>query len=565
MFQIRTPRRALALSLFLSLFFGLAPSIGWAQSEGEDGPSEDPPQQIEGPGGVRYSIGDELTVRPTEGEPTSFPIPCSGPARATTTDLLVLCSDGRVFTLSLENPSDPNPTGIKKFDRNATDLYAVKDQVWLEFENGDAGPVTDFIAKVQSAQTAESAAVAETEESTDERADDLEDESDGPAEPKSDPGEDTDEKTADEKTADEKTAGEKPQDEPEERAEAPSDEEGDEGEGPQSEEATPDTAFSGDEKNWRQVKPVGEVVGTGNGYVVIDAGEQDGIEEGQGILFSVTQQRRIDGETVSENEVEAARGRVSVVGANQSRVKLKLNHRAPEGARARIAEIDMDPGTSARRVGGLTVVEGALRPFLPLGNIGIGSLVDARIAYYFDIDFALEWSIAPLGFTVTDNPNDVLSYASNLVASYDSQYVQAGLGMGIAQNRGADEFITVSAVQHARFGSRDGTHFAGTTNFIVSEGDGWQFGGLRLKMLFPMWTVLDRTWGLLRFQSGAPGQTFFEMGLQILVNGNGTEGSTLVTPLVGYGSIQSTSPDKPQHERINYHGPLVGMQLEQRF
>lgn len=494
---------------------------------------------VQGPDGFEYAVGDgKLEVR-KEGESAStFRVPCSEQAAADASTLYVSCGDDRVLTLTLDDPADPDPTGIKRLGKDVAKLYAVKNKVWVEFADGVAGPIKKHVGSDEESTAADSKEKSQREA----------------------PG--STQASASEKSEDDES------DEASDGATGERDEEGDKSDQEGEDADSDDESGDGDDED-EKAKPIGRVIRVEPGFVVVDAGGQAGLEQGDFLKFYAVRQEKLAGDTASTYEEQIGAGKTVAVGKSRARVELKMNDRVPEGSMARRAEnVDMDPGTSVERVGGIFVAEGAARPFLPIDSFGVGALLDAKLSYYFENNIAVEWSLSPFGFTITESDNDVISFASNVIGSYDTRFVQVGLGLGVARLQGFDVFTTLSAVQKIRLGTRDGGHFTGTTNFVLSQ-DGWRFGGIRMKVLAPFWSILPKTWSMVRFQSGVPGQTFIEAGLRIMTSGNGTEGSTFVTPLLGYGFIRSVRPDRNlnqfEGETVSYGGPLVGIEVEKRF
>lgn len=550
------PRSATLATCVVGLLLLASPARGQsgggdtddAQTEAKSDQSDDGPKTskdaavVEGPEAFQYMIAeDSLTVKKDGESVSSFRIPCNDSAAASESTLFVACGDERVMTLTLDDPADPDPTGIKRLGKRIARLYGVKGQVWVEFADGEAGPIRNQLDQGEGSEKDRSKKEGR-------RATDSETPISAPQSTEGDDGSDSSEEKA--------KGGEKSESDGDEKDESTGkDEKG---------------RASKDEKSEdSKSEPLGRVIKVEPGYVVVDAGGDDGLEQGDALRFFAVRQEKLAGETASTYEEEVGVGRTVAVGQTRSRVELKMNDRVPEGSLVRPAEnIDMEPGTSVDRVGGLFVAEGAARPFLPINSFGVGALIDAKLSYYFDANVAVEWSLVPFGFTATDSDNDVISFASNVIGSYDTQFVQVGLGLGVARLQGFDVFTTLSAIQKIRLGTRDGGHFTGTTNFVLSQ-DGWEFGGIRMKVLAPFWSVLPKTWSMVRFQSGVPGQTFIETGLRIMTSGNGTEGSTFVTPLLGYGFIRSVRPDRDverfENQTVTYGGPLVGIEVEKRF
>ncbi|MBA2661594.1 MAG: hypothetical protein H0U74_04825 [Bradymonadaceae bacterium] len=491
-----------AASLLLALQLCTAPAFAqqWPADE----------QGIQGQNGIRYFVVKTNLTTVIGEKRETIRIPCSGDKAAASVNYLYIgCGTRGVLLVSLSDPANPEPLELKATDSSVTDIYLVKDRVWLELEDGTAQPidVTLGIAQDLALVGSEAPVAAATIGGFD---------------------------------------------------------------------ATSVAAPAAQPKAAVLPEIEGKVLDVGPGFVVISLGRNDGITRGMRVelveMFPVKLASGLDAS--EERRLDIG----SVVGLDEttSQVSLSMNVTVPKSdiiARPTNEWIHRD-ASFAPRVGDVTITKLTARPFLPLGDRGLGIVMDASIGYRFAYPLAIDIMLSPLALALTSS-NNVLSFAANGVVSYDSDYIQIGLGTGFSrvnpavlsndQLRGGDPGLSWTVVQYARLGSTDGKHISLQTQFVLL--DNWGFEGLTLTGQTDLGILGERSWLLARTGWGLTGHGFVELGLRMLLRGNGSSGSIFLTPLVGYAGLaydSCTSAD-PSCDRTRItNGPMIGATMEWR-
>ena len=332
---------------------------------------------------------------------------------------------------------------------------------------------------------------------------------------------------------------------------------------------------------------IGRVLKTQDRDVVIDVGTAQGFRKDQHIEFFTTRQIDLGGESVARDEV-LARGRIKSVAQTRAVVEIGLNEALPQDAKARHSVIytQWNP-FSPPRTAGVTEYTLTVRPFLAIGALGGGAIMDASITHRFDSALALDLMLSPLGFVAT-NQGGAGAFAAHGLVSYDSRVFQLGLGLGLARagelpndapyqlrvdEKAPATGVGVSAAQLVRLGARDGLSLTAMTNFMVQDG-AFRFGGLNAQLQLPVSMLLSDSWLIMRGGGGLPGHIFGELGLRTLIQGSGHAGSFLVTPTIGAATVsedvyepcqESFDPNVNRcRSSVTYGGPMVGVTLEWR-
>lgn len=327
------------------------------------------------------------------------------------------------------------------------------------------------------------------------------------------------------------------------------------------------------------------------GRVVIDAPAELDLTAGQHVELFVEREVDLGGGAKATREERVAVGRVTAVGQGRAEVDLGLGERVPAGAFARPTKAPLTASMFVSpRLTDLWELRFAFRPFLALGTVGFGMVDDLRATYRFDAPVALHLVLEPAGVGVADDGN-ILALAGNLIATYDSALFEVGLGLGWsavngdlgwssedASGAGSFEFERVkdgfSIAQLARLGAIDGLNVTVLNSFLLYE-DKFNYGGTRATVQVP---VDDNLWFIAAGGGGSSGYAFGEIGLRVLVAGNGDHGTVLLTPSLGgaalFGeteescmvwnpSTQVTEPGTCISD-IDYGGPMVGIAIEYR-
>ncbi len=328
---------------------------------------------------------------------------------------------------------------------------------------------------------------------------------------------------------------------------------------------------------------IGKVLKVDNRDIVVDFGTEDGFKKGDDVEFYSTREIQLEGERVKRDDTVAV-GRIKSIDVNRAVIEVGMNEDVSIGTPARYTATDYKANHLAPpRNGDSDEISVTVRPYLALGSLGGGAIMDASWMHRFESPIAVELSISPGGFAITDQ-GSAAAFAGHGFVTYDARVFQVGLGLGVARFKAKDlpyelgsgdtmpetmEF-GVSAGQYVRLGARDGFSLTMTTNFVVRDKQ-WDFGGITSELQVPLGKLLPDTWMILRGGGGLPGHIFGEMGLRTMVRGNGNTGSVFVTPLLGFGSITT-----PEYEDCGYRsgsqclvdndygGPMVGVTVEWR-
>lgn len=349
-------------------------------------------------------------------------------------------------------------------------------------------------------------------------------------------------------------------------------------------------------------RPVeGSVIESQSGRVVIDLGSGQGLRRGERVGFYREHEVDLGGGMKSTEEELLGVGEVSAVSEGRSQVQLGLNERIPAGTRAR--------RTSARvtenryvppRMDGIWELGFMARPFIAVGSFGFGTVSDALISLRRPDHTRLQLLLAPAGVGYADEGN-VLSVAGNVVASYDTQLFEIGLGVGwsavnrqlltktadAASESGAGAIEAkidrvesgMSIVQLARLGATDGLQATVLNTFLLYE-DTFHYGGTLGQLQLP---VSRRSWLLVRGGGGTAGYGFGEVGLRWLARGNGDRGSLFLTVTAGGAALAGQKDDTCREyvydpddgsgsyqdvdctKDVSYGGPMVGFGAEWRL
>ena len=323
----------------------------------------------------------------------------------------------------------------------------------------------------------------------------------------------------------------------------------------------------------------GNVVEASSGGAIVELGTADGLERGDHVEFF--RERTVDlgkGEQASRVEPFAV-GEVRAVSDNRAQVDVGINERVAPGARARPTDRSLTTSVvSPPRIGNVWETKVGVRPFVAVSNAGGGALTEARLTYRFDGPFAVHANMLPAGLGFGDR-GTLSSFSGDVVGAYDAQGFSVGLGVGAAQSnlplRYTEEPVNEMAMtvaQTARVGARDGMHLKFHNSFMLNGGS-FVFHGLFGWLQFPIHSVVDKSWFVIHGGGNRAGYSIGELGLRMLVRGNGDRGSLFVTPTVGGTGIINHSAacsedvqgsDTPC-ERNSYGSPVVGINLEWRL
>jgi len=347
----------------------------------------------------------------------------------------------------------------------------------------------------------------------------------------------------------------------------------------------------------RSSPKVGKVLSLRPDAVVVSLGKLDGVKPGSYIeLFTSFDEDLGEGEQTSRDQMLAI-GVVKVAGKHRSVVQLGLGESAPIESQARITSKrptlnkNMPPRSS-----GYWEMTANFRPFLALGSLGFGTITDGSIGYRGEEGLHMMILVEPLGVALAEEGN-IISSAAALVAGYDTQMFEVGLGLGMAAindelydspilsvDESSRAFESepptfdrvrsgLSIMQTVRLGALDGLHLNAHNMFIVHEGE-FMFGGTNIRAQLPL---SQKTWLVARGGGGISGYGYGEIALRVLIRGNGDRGSLFLTPSLGGGGVfGETETDTPVDQcysyvedgkcidNVSYSGPMVGIGIEWR-
>jgi hypothetical protein len=312
--------------------------------------------------------------------------------------------------------------------------------------------------------------------------------------------------------------------------------------------------------------PVGEVVEVNLGEAVVNLGSDDHVRPGQ--LMELVE---LHTDTIGK---ERAVGVVTAVAEQYCRVRLGTNERVSVGASAQIVAGRASSSRIAPpRAAGIWEVEFMLRPFLAMSDFGGGFLSDALVGYHFDTPLHLRAGLTPLAYGTGKDKASVATVAAFGEVSYDGDLFEAGLGLGaqtVNSVTGADSGSGTLFLQHARLGARDGLHFDARSDIVLFHSR-FEFSGFRATGQLP---VGRSSWLLLQGGGGTAGYGYGELGVRVLLRGNGDRGSVFFTGSVGGVGVfadRVTTCGDPAFQSFDctestlYAGPMLGAGAEWRF
>jgi hypothetical protein len=242
------------------------------------------------------------------------------------------------------------------------------------------------------------------------------------------------------------------------------------------------------------------------------------------------------------------------------------------------------------RRGGVWELSLLTSAFVPFGSLGVGTLGSASVAYRFEAPLLLRAEMAPLGIAgpssttsccvngqqTTANAGAVTVFGANLLIGLDTQFVEVGLGFGGATvNEGATPFGggvpptgAVAIVESARIGARDGLAL-NVESSAIAVNNQFNLGYLVMSIQIP---VSAKAMLIARGGGGNVGFGYGDLGVRVLVHGDGGKGTLALTGFAGAASIQenicSSNADPPFTQSCNSAtlvGPSLGGGVEWRL
>jgi hypothetical protein len=310
------------------------------------------------------------------------------------------------------------------------------------------------------------------------------------------------------------------------------------------------------------------VVSLDPGFAIIDMGREHGVASGDHVAFERVVKDRVDDDNAAQRRERLAVGMAVAIGESRTRVELGVGERVDIGA---FAHPTREP-VSARpfapaRLGGVWHVGFFVRPFLIVDNFGFGTSFEARAGYRFDVPFHLEAMVVP--FTVaTGREGAVVAATGLVVASFDSKFFELGLGLG-GQTVNDPAFdleagTGTTIAQRLRIGSADGGNIEVMTYVTLFHSE-FEFADINIHAQLP---VGDRSWLIANAGGGTGGMGFGELGLRVLLSGNGDAGSFLISATIGGVHVFESGFCEEEFRNcteVDYTGPMAGFGSEWRF
>jgi hypothetical protein len=243
------------------------------------------------------------------------------------------------------------------------------------------------------------------------------------------------------------------------------------------------------------------------------------------------------------------------------------------------------------RHGGLWEVSLLTSAFVAFGSLGVGMLGSTSVTYRFESPLVLRAEIAPFGVagpaattsccnanggqSTSNNGGAVTVFAANLFLGLDTQFVEVGLGLGgasvnenSASGGGPPQTGSVSIVESARIGARDGLAL-NLESSAIAVNNQFALGYFVTSVQIP---VSAKAMLIARGGGGNVGFGYGDLGVRVLVRGDGGKGTMALTGFAGVALIQeslcSVNPDPPFTSACNTAtlvGPSLGGGLEWRL
>jgi hypothetical protein len=296
------------------------------------------------------------------------------------------------------------------------------------------------------------------------------------------------------------------------------------------------------------------------GSVVVTLGSADGVHAADHVAFYDQKTERFSETESAVQRTLLAVGNVVSVTEGHARVQLGLNEQMPVGTLAVRTEQPLTAALFAPpRAAGIWEVGFMARPFIVLDNLGFGAFLDARVGMRLTVPVHLEALLSPLGFA-TAKGGTTFPAAGVITASYDTRLFEVGLGVGGQTVNEPDISLDPGSglvlAQRVRLGSRDGAHIEAISYVALFHSD-FSFGNLRVQGQVP---VGERTWLIAAGGGGNVGLGFGEIGLRVLMTGNGGPGSFFLSSVIGGVNVfRGCVVQGTECTQIDYVGPMVGM------
>jgi hypothetical protein len=315
---------------------------------------------------------------------------------------------------------------------------------------------------------------------------------------------------------------------------------------------------------------VGRVVSEKPGEVVISLGAADGISRSDRIELALEHKEDWARDVSAVSKEAIAVGVVINVTEHHAKVRLGLNEAVPVGAVAiptRAATTASNSGPP--RVTDVWELELMARPFAAIGELGGGVLLSGGFGRRLGKSWRVGAVLDPLAVADVENRESVGAANAAIFGSYDSQYLEMGLGFGAQTVNETDPGLEAGSgltlAQIIRLGAEDGLNLSARTSIVLFHQE-FDFGGMVGTVQIP---VTRGYWLLLGGGGGNVGYGYGELGLRVLMSGNGLAGSTFLTTTAGGAAVfRSGYCDADAficNDSVGYGGPMAGIGGEWRF
>lgn len=290
----------------------------------------------------------------------------------------------------------------------------------------------------------------------------------------------------------------------------------------------------------------GHTVATHGRTVVVDLGSAQGISTGAHVEFVEDVDASLAGGPVERQTRRVAVGEVTAVTSTRSEVELGVNEDVGVGTAARPST---SPTTSSivapARVGGLWQLAIEARPYLTVGDLGVGILVDANATYRGTGPWFARASMDPSGAVMVRGETTGTQAQGSLLGGLDMRFLELGLGVGMLRYQSYESSCTTSSCSEtlsttpsfglalsARLGALDGLHVR-ATSLLALHDSRWAFGSVDVALQIP---VARGAWLVLRGGTGteAIGYSYATMAGRYLARGNGGSRSLFLTGGMGW-------------------------------
>jgi len=317
-------------------------------------------------------------------------------------------------------------------------------------------------------------------------------------------------------------------------------------------------------------RPSGRVVGVQPGAVLISLGSADGISRSDRIELSLEQREDLTDSEVAVSKEALAVGVVVNVAEHHAKVRIGINEEVPIGA---VAVPTRAPTTASLsgppRVGSIWEVEFTARPFVAIGELGGGLLLSGGVSRRMAGNFRLGAVVDPLGLGDAENQVSIGTANAAVFASFDSQYLEMGLGFGAQTvnmtDFGLDPGSGLTVAQIIRLGAEDGLNLSARTSIALFHKE-FDFGGMVATAQIP---VSRGYWLLLGGGGGNVGYGYGELGLRVMLKGNGGAGSNFLTATAGGAGVFRSDVCRDIDFEftcdVAYGGPMAGIGYEWRL